>query len=668
MREKNNDTVKVDSAKSSHTVLGCPFMAASSWPLCLMKTRVMALRTLTSLMRANSRSFMFAVLFLGLSLSATGCSSSLIGVTRWSPEEAAQQSYANALSSDHPTSFTNQALLRLGMYDKFKADPEGTLAELHKGLLATGQEHRLFALAELSVLHARKTESQPHFLAAALYAYAFLIPETGEKVVPLDPRNRIAADIYNFALPMGLMVPPDEVVLSGGRYPLPFGELVIDAPERFVWAGRTLERFVMAATYNVHGLRNRYRQPGIGAPLIASLGPVVTPDDAASQLVGPGIKTPVTAFLRLDKVRGGLVSGHPHGSMEVYTKDVQRTVKLAGFDVPLEFSPTAALAYTLKDFPVFGMEYFGFLGREAQRFKTKDAHLATVEPYQRGKIPVVLVHGTASSPIRWAELLNEMNADPVISQRYQFWIFTYNTGSPILFSGNLLRISLTSAVKAFDPEGKDPALRQMVMIGHSQGGLLAKLTAINSGTKFWDNWFTKPIEEVEMKPETKELVRRSMFVTPLPFVKTVIFISTPQRGSYVSEGRIAKWLAGRVKLEDTLISNEKELVKAVAAESPDKAALMRDLPRSVNNMDPSNPFMRTLASIRVEPPVKAYSIIPVLGSMPQAEDDDGVVKYSSAHIEEAVSEKVIKSGHSVQGNPEAIEEIRRILRENAAVH
>jgi pimeloyl-ACP methyl ester carboxylesterase len=628
-------------------------------------------------MRANSRSLTFAVLFLGLSLSAAGCSS-LIGVTRWTPEESAKQSYANALDSDHPTSFTVQALLRLGLYEKFKDDPAGTLAELHKGLGPAGDDNRLFALAELSLLHARKTESQPHFLAAALYAYAFLVPEAGAKPpIPLDPRNRIAADIYNTALAMGLVIPPkvaedgtvevrdvDEVALTGGRYPLPFGELVIDAPERFVWAGRVLQQFIPALQFDVYGFRNRYRQPGIGAPLIASLGPTVTANDAASYYVGPGLKIPVTAFLRLDKAYSGLISGHPRGTLAVYTTDAQRTVKLAGFDVPLEYEPTSALAYTLKNFPVFALEIYGFLGLEPQLFKTKTGNLLTMEPYQRGKIPVVLVHGTASSPVRWAELLNEMNADPRIAQRYQFWIFTYNTGSPILVSAGILRTSLTNAVKEFDPEGKDPALRQMVVIGHSQGGLLTKLTAINSGTKFWDNWMTKPFEEVELKPETRELVRRSMFVTPLPFVKTVIFISTPQRGSYVSEGRIANWLADLVKLPGTLLSQGVELTKAVAAGDPEKAKLLRSMPRSVNNMHPSNPMIRTLASIRVEPPVKAHSIIPVLGGKPREEDDDGVVKFSSAHIEEAVSEKVITSGHSVQANPEAIEEIRRILLEH----
>ena len=379
------------------------------------------------------------------------------------------------------------------------------------------------------------------------------------------------------------------------------------------------------------------------------------------------MKIPVTAFLRLDKVYSGIVSGHPHGTLAVYTTDAQRTVKLAGFDVPLEYEPTSALAYTLRNFPVFALEIYGFFGLEPQLFKTKAGNLLTAQPYQPGKIPVVLVHGTASSPVRWAELLNEMAVDPRLANRYQFWIFTYNTGSPILISAGILRTSLTNAVKDFDHEGKDPALRQMVVIGHSQGGLLTKLTAINSGTRFWDNLFTKPFEEVEFKPETKELIRRSMFVTPLPFVKTVIFISTPQRGSYVSEGQIANWLAGLVKLPGALLSQGAEITKAIAEADPSKATLVRNLPRSVDNMNPSNPFMRTLASIRVEPPVTAHSIIPVFGDKLREEDDDGVVQYSSAHIEEAVSEKVIKSGHSVQGNPEAIEEVRRILLEHAGV-
>jgi hypothetical protein len=43
-----------------------------------------------------------------------------------------------------------------------------------------------------------------------------------------------------------------------------------------------------------------------------------------------------------------------------------------------------------------------------------------------------------------------------------------------------------------------------------------------------------------------------------------------------------------------------------------------------------------------------------------------VVAYRSAHIDEAVSELVVRGDHSCQGRPQAIEEIRRILLEHAA--
>jgi hypothetical protein len=57
----------------------------------------------------------------------------------------------------------------------------------------------------------------------------------------------------------------------------------------------------------------------------------------------------------------------------------------------------------------------------------------------------------------------------------------------------------------------------------------------------------------------------------------------------------------------------------------------------------------------------------VEGDGPKEEGNDGVVAYTSAHIDEVVSELVVRSSHSVQGNPQAIEEIRRILLEHAAV-
>jgi hypothetical protein len=91
---------------------------------------------------------------------------------------------------------------------------------------------------------------------------------------------------------------------------------------------------------------------------------------------------------------------------------------------------------------------------------------------------------------------------------------------------------------------------------------------------------------------------------------------------------------------------------------------MDRIPSSVDNMNPSNPFIQTLASIPIREGVAVHSIIPVLGEGPPEEGADGVVKYKSAHIEGVVSEKVIRSGHSTQSHPDTIEEVRRILLEH----
>jgi len=54
----------------------------------------------------------------------------------------------------------------------------------------------------------------------------------------------------------------------------------------------------------------------------------------------------------------------------------------------------------------------------------------------------------------------------------------------------------------------------------------------------------------------------------------------------------------------------------------------------------------------------------VKGNGPPELGNDGVVKYTSAHVEYVDSEFVVRSGHGCQGNPRTIEEVRRILLEH----
>ena len=44
--------------------------------------------------------------------------------------------------------------------------------------------------------------------------------------------------------------------------------------------------------------------------------------------------------------------------------------------------------------------------------------------------------------------------------------------------------------------------------------------------------------------------------------------------------------------------------------------------------------------------------------------NDGVVEYRSAHIDGVESEFIVRTGHSCQGHPFTIEELRRILYEH----
>ena len=225
-------------------------------------------------------------------------------------------------------------------------------------------------------------------------------------------------------------------------------------------------------------------------------------------------------------------------------------------------------------------------------------------------IPVVFVHGTASSPARWAEMANELLGDPAIASRYQLWFFIYNSGNPIVLSAMRLRESLMAVRKDVDPDGKDPALNQMVVIGHSQGGLLTKMMVVDSGDRFWNNVTSVPFDQAQLDPETRDLATRAFFFKPQPYVTRVIFIATPHRGSYMASNPI-------VKLGNKFINLPGSLAKsAVALGKLREASMMGTpftMPTALDNMDSSNRFIKTLSSLPIAPGVHAHSIIPVSG-------------------------------------------------------
>jgi len=603
----------------------------------------------------------------GLTLLLVACGPP-VGVSRVSPREVSRDLTRSALNSTTPSEFSENVLHRWDLRERFRRDPEAALARLHQLVVeGRGRDTTLFALAELSFAHADATGKRDYYLQAAVAAWAFLFPG-GESERPdeLDPRLRIAADVYNRGLTRALASADGSVVdLRSGVYPLPFGQQVaIDLePDALRWADRELVEFVPVAELRVRGLRVRHRRPGIGAPLAARAIPL-HPDAKRKDFLGPDARTPVTALLRIPDARRQLTQPMIHGSLEVYSMSERRSVEIDGREVRLEAEPSAALAWTLSQSRKWGWERQGFFAGDLLRQELPTS-LTFTQPFRPGLIPVVLVHGTLSSAGRWADMLNDLENDGRIRDRFQFWLFHYSTGSPIPYSAMLLRDALTDAVAQFDPGGTDAALHQMVVIGHSQGGLLAKMLVIDSGTRIWDTISRRSLAELELSEETRDLLGRALFVHPLPFVRGVIFIATPHRGSSTATGLIARTVTRFIRLPGDVLGATADLMEG----NGDDLLLDPRGPRfgSVYKMRPGRPFLQALAATPIAPGIAAHSIIPVRGAGSGPNATDGVVTYQSASIGGVESELVIPfAGHSVQGHPLAIEEVRRILLEHAA--
>jgi len=604
-----------------------------------------------------------------IALFASGCATP-VGIKRLDEQAAHRELNANVLSTSKPSAYSTQILERSALTERFKNDPPAVLAELNSGLGKPDERDRLFALSELSFAYAEDSRNQSYYLASAVYAYAFLFPaNSAEAPGPYDPRLRLAVDLYDSGIALGLATKDGKKVdLSRRQLELPFGSLSLeDNPEGFNYAGNQLTKFVSLDDLEVRGLRNTYRRAGIGAALSARVEP--PPNSPASSWIPPDAKVPITAFVRFDNPRRAMSDGRLHGTVELYDDDVTAAVHVGSYTVPLESDPSAELAYRLEGSPLWDFELagfrrgdFSFLGKGNSG---DSSGLFMLHPYHPNMIPVVFVHGTASSPARWAEMENELLGDPAIASHYQLWFFIYNSGNPIPLSAMRLRESLVNVRKDVDPERKDTALDQMVVIGHSQGGLLTKMTVVNSGTRFWNIISKVPFDKAELDPETRDLLARALFVKALPFVKRVIFIATPHHGSYMASNYFVKFGNKLINLPGGLA---KSAVQIAQLREPGVLGTPFTIPTALDNMDASNRFIKALSATPIAPGVHANSIIAVKGSGPVEDGNDGVVEYKSAHIDGVESELVVRSGHSTQATPETIEEVRRILYEHAGIH
>ncbi len=597
----------------------------------------------------------------------SGCENP-IGANKAPPSVVYRKTHDNPIGQGGLSSTTHSVLHRFDQELVFKKTPDTTLSLIHQKAMESRERSLLFALAELnyhtgellraSVKPWEPRDSRDYYLASAVYAWMFLFGDAADPPPSaFNEQFRSACDLYNYGLGWALTerrATNAVAVIAGGTRKLPVGQVDITFDtSNFPWPMSLFDHFIVANQYVVRGLSVRNRQPGLGASLVA----VTEPDNA----VKFSRAIPATVVLRLGGGLTNLAQGKMHGSLELYSPFDHSKILVGDAKVPLETDTTIATAYTMNQAFVWKIGMAQFFSSE-EKIPTG---IYLTQPYRRGKVPVVFVHGTFSSPVWWAEMMNTLAADPVISHRYQLWYFIYNSGNPTVYSATRLREALTDKIHELDPEGKDPALQEMVVIGHSQGGLLTKLTATDTGDKLLQSVLkTNRTETLNIPTNEMAMVRQYTCYEPLPFVKRVVFICTPHRGSYLASNFIRKLVRKFVTFPSDVVKGTGEM--AGLREKLDIPEELRGTPTSIDSMATNNPALLALADIPIAPGIKGNSIVAVQGDGDYHTGKDGLVTYHSAHVDYVESEFIVRSFHSCLSKPPVIEEVRRILHEHLA--
>jgi hypothetical protein len=580
-------------------------------------------------------------------------------LTILSAQELAPRQAATGLFGPSWSVSTSTLLERLGLADLARHHPGDAFSLLEQGAGTQDLDcERLLALAELADQAGRTSRSNEALLwsrDAAVYAmFCLTRPGADRSGVAIGCAARA---VHNRALERCLRLARTRASAGRSDWPSRLARAgIVPAATVPEWTALGLDSLEPADEFTIHGPRPVVRHDGLGVPLIAQRR---LEDHELTAWKPYGPRQAVFAATAVIQPRGP-IAGWRNQPVDLVLHDPLReqAVNLGGQVLPLAYNLTSPLVRRLAQGPLRNYEYLGVVDPE---FYASEAGAYAIDPYQPGKMPVVMVQGLWSSPRIWVPMLNALRADPVLRASYQFWIVLYPSGAPLPMAALSLRRSLREIRRRFDPQGTDPALDDMVILGKSTGGQATRMLAEPSGEALWNAVFARPIDQVRALPALVDELGAMFFFQPEPYVRRVIFMATAHRG-----GKLASQPGVQLGIEHIHRNHSlrRTWAELEVANGPDlfQPPYRDRAPSIFDGMEAENRLLMAIDAQPIAPSVVYHSIIANIRRIaPPEKMTDGLVSYSSAHLDGAASEYIVAAGHSCEAKPEVIAEVRRIL-------
>ena len=506
------------------------------------------------------------------------------------------------------------------------------------------------------------------------YAYLFQTKRAPQDRI-FDNRQVQIRDFYNLAIARLIHIYAEryESKRAGQRLPVGNSVYTINLDNFPQLKNQPIEALMSTYDMNFSGLRSITRRDGFGSEFLVVLPEEEIAKEDKKYLVNPlnhqyqngtnpyihsarYLATTITAIPESgNSVEQILSSSNFH--LKLYDPYKYEKINVANKEYALAANFSAPYGLWLAENNLGRAAYLTLINRDDNLIMP---HLYMLEPYNPEKKVLVLIHGLASSPEAWIRLTNDIMGDPVLRENFQVWQVFYSTNMPILESRFQINALLQQGFARI--ANNAPAKKQAVLVGHSMGGVIARLLVSEAD-------ITQPAFEIVKnthlaKFRDNPLFKSRLQMQPIPNFSRAIFLATPHQGTDYADRWHTKLARKIIRIPSAFLGAFADTIQGEIGLSDFMHEVGRDLIQNgPSDLSEKSRFTALTKDIKPVPGLIFHSII---GNNTESKDEnvmtDGVVSYKSAYLEGAASTKIIKGGHSIQETPEAVLELRRLLR------